>query len=78
MTNVYVANVSALSCAELSDTELDLIAGGAEWDGATRGAGWYPWRSPPPTPEQWRAWGQQLAAQYQANHPTHLGSPLPQ
>ncbi len=25
---------------------------------------------------QWKAWGQQLAEAYQANHVTHLGSPL--
>ena len=71
-TNPNVANMSALSGAALSDAELDMVVGagwGNNWsyDGKA---------SAPPTPDQWKAWGQQLAEAYQANHVTHLGSPL--
>lgn len=75
-TNVNVANLSALSGAELSEAELDLVVG-AEWgDNVSRySQAWSRHEtSAPPTPDQWKAWGH--AAAYQASHPTHLGSPL--
>ena len=66
---------TAGSSAELNDTELDRVVGGDQWSTA---GGWTPWglNAAAPTPDQWRAWGQQLAADYQANHSTHLGQPL--
>jgi hypothetical protein len=75
--NVNVANLSASSGAELGDAELDLVVG-ADWGGVSRYAEAWALHesSAAPTPDQWSAWGQQLAAAYQANHSTHLGSPL--
>ena len=76
--NVNVANLSASSGAELGDAELDLVVG-ADWGSVSRYAEAEARRrhesSAAPTADQWSAWGQQLAAAYQANHSTHLGSP---
>ena len=63
--------------AQLGDAELDFVVG-ADWGTVSRYAeAWSRHKtSAPPTADQWKAWGQQLAAAYQANHSTHLGSPL--
>ena len=69
--------LSASSGAELGDAELDLVVG-ADWGSVSRYAEAEARRhesSAAPTADQWSTWGQQLAAAYQANHSTHLGSP---
>jgi hypothetical protein len=70
-------NLYGSSGDELGDSELNLVVG-ADWGGASRyGEAWARHEaSAAPTLDQWKAWGQQLAAAYQANHSTHLGSPL--
>ena len=83
--NVNVANLPSSSGAELGDVELgdvelDLVVG-ADWGSVSRYAEAEAEArrrhesSAAPTADQWSARGQQLAAAYQANHSTHLGSP---
>ena len=67
------ADLSALSHAELSDAELHSVTGGGWGDNVVH---WGRHETAPPTPEQWKAWGQELAATYQANHAPDLGRPL--
>lgn len=65
---------------ELGLNELEKVSGGG-WDpgGTNYGAAWAAAQAATqtaPTPAEWKAIGEQISANYIANHSPHLGQPL--